>query len=342
MQTPPNPEFLLCFSRGFLWRLLLFIGIFLLLAYVGDVVLIVFAGILLAIILRGITGYAARIPVISPQWAYTAVLTGIVIVVAALCWALGPRVVAQAHEIAKSIPVALLNIRAQLEHYSWGKDVVHLVTQNMQSRQITAHAGAYANAVTDGITDAVVIVAIAAFLGSNPPFYRSGLLQLVPKNHRNTAADLLDHVTVTARDWLLGQLIPMSVLGIGTFVGLEIMGVPLAFTLALFTALMLFIPYVGSIIAYIPTALVALMQSPMKLVYVTILYLGVHIAEGYVVTPLAQRHAVRLPPALTLLSQLFMWKVAGLLGVIIATPLAAIGLVVVQKLYLKREPSIRE
>ena len=52
------------------------------------------------------------------------------------------------------------------------------------------------------------------------------------------------------------QLVPMATLGIGTMAGLWFLGVPLAFTLALLTVAMLFIPYVGSVIAYIPAALV--------------------------------------------------------------------------------------
>jgi predicted PurR-regulated permease PerM len=99
---------------------------------------------------------------------------------------------------------------------------------------------------------------------------------------------------------------------------------------------MLFVPYAGAVLAFLPTALLAFTQRPMLMLYVTILYLGIHMAEAYVITPLAQRYAVRLPPALTLLSQLFMWKVAGLLGVLVATPLAAVSLVVIQRLYMKR------
>jgi predicted PurR-regulated permease PerM len=142
--------------------------------------------------------------------------------------------------------------------------------------------------------------------------------------------------------WLIGQLIPMAVLGAGTMLGLWLLGVPLAFALGLLTGSMLFLPYVGSVIAYLPTALVALTLGPGKLISVTVLYLAVHIAEGYVVTPLVQRRAVKLPPALTLSAQLLLWEFAGLLGVIAATPLAAVSLVLVQRLYLHEQPNAND
>jgi predicted PurR-regulated permease PerM len=101
---------------------------------------------------------------------------------------------------------------------------------------------------------------------------------------------------------------------------------------------MLFIPYAGAIIAYLATALVAFAKGPAALLDVTCLYLGIHAAEAYVITPLAQRRAVRLPAAITIFSQLLLWKLAGVLGVVVATPLAAVCLVAVQKLYVKRNP----
>jgi predicted PurR-regulated permease PerM len=83
------------------------------------------------------------------------------------------------------------------------------------------------------------------------------------------------------------------------------------------------------------------MQGPLKMAYVIVLYLAVHSFEAYVVTPLAQRRAVRLPPAVTLLMELLMWTVSGVLGVAIATPLAAAGLVLIKTLYLKQPPEQR-
>jgi predicted PurR-regulated permease PerM len=328
----------LCFSRGFLWRLLIFAGIALLLVYVGKIVLVAFAGILLAILLRALADWLQRITSLSARWSYTIVLCAILLIAVGLSYVVGPRLVTEAYQIAETIPQAITNIENNLNRYTWGRDLTGLFTKAPQTPQIAHQVGAYASKLVEAITDIVVILAVALFLGSNPPLYCRGFLQLLPEKNRHQGAALLNDLGSSVRGWLLGQLIPMTALGVGSLVGLWIMGIPLALTLSLFTALMLFVPYLGSVTAYIPTALVALTQSPMKMVYVTVLYLGIHIAEGYVITPLAQRRAVRLPPALTLIAQLFMWTVAGVLGVLVATPLAAVGLVVVQKLYLKRPP----
>ena len=117
-------------------------------------------------------------------------------------------------------------------------------------------------------------------------------------------------------------------------ISLWLLGVPLAFTLGLLTGVMIFVPYIGALLSEIPAVLIALRQSPTTMIYVIVLYLVIHGLEGYILTPLVQRRAVRLPPVLTVLAQLFMWIITGFLGVALATPLAAVGLVLVKMLYL--------
>jgi predicted PurR-regulated permease PerM len=336
----PNSDFLISISRGFIWRVLLIAGVLLIFFYAGEFVLVALTGIFIAIILRGAANYIQRFPFVNPRWSYAIVLVLIVVAIGCIGFGLGPQVISQAQEIARTVPHSLGHVQAELQRYPWGREVTRLVSRSMQSQEATARATKYGTAFVNAIIDGVIIAAIGLYLGS-PRWYRSGVLQLVPEKYRAKASDLFDDIASVVRGWLLGQLIPMGVLGVATLIGLAVLGVHLAFTLALFTAIMLFVPYVGSVIAYIPTVLIAFTQSPMKAVYVTILYVAVHVGEGYVVTPLAQRHAVRLPPALTLLSQFFMWEVAGLFGVLIAAPLAAVGLVTVNKLYLNREVHLR-
>jgi predicted PurR-regulated permease PerM len=127
-----NPDFLLCLSRGFVWRLVLGVGVCLLLFFEGNVLLITFAGVLLAVILRGITIRVAQLRFIGERWAYAAVLSTIVIIAAAVVYALGARVLTQAHEIARTIPTSVGNLRAELDQYSWGQDITRIVAHSFR------------------------------------------------------------------------------------------------------------------------------------------------------------------------------------------------------------------
>src|SRR6185437_3393538 len=169
-----------------------------------------------------------------------------------------------------------------------------------------------------------------------PSFYASTIFSLFPDGRRERAREIFDRLEYTLRWWILGQVFVMTVLGVATMIGLWIMNVPLAFTLGLFTGVMVFIPYLGAWLAAIPTALVGLLHGTGGMIEVLILYVGLHILEGYILTPVVQRRTVRLPPALTLFAQLFLWYLMGVIGVTLATPLTACGLVLVKLLYPPR------
>ncbi len=333
------PDLLLCIARGALARVLLIALGLAVIFYARRVFLVAFAGVLLAIVLRAVAGFLARhASFISSRWSYPALLGLILALALTLGYLLGPRILTEGHDIVSAIPRSIANLKTAMSQYQWGRDITRVVGDSVQSQRMSGWATKVASGSVELITDFIVLLVIGLFLAADPSMYRKGLLYLVPQNHRDKASTLLQDIRKVLTGWFLGQLIPMSALGVATLIGLWLLGIPLAFTLALFTSLMLFVPYAGAVIAFIPTALIAFTNSPISMLYVTGLYLGIHAAEGYVITPLAQRYAVRLPPALTLLSQLFMWKVAGLLGVFVATPLAAASLVIVKTYQGARKP----
>jgi predicted PurR-regulated permease PerM len=77
------------------------------------------------------------------------------------------------------------------------------------------------------------------------------------------------------------------------------------------------------------------MEVPDKALYVVLLYLAVQNLEGFVLTPLVQERAVSLPPAMVMLSQVFFGVIAGTVGILLATPIAATALVLVKMLYVE-------
>lgn len=329
-------------------RLVLWLSIaavvFLCVWYVFEVFLLAFAGALLAIILHACADWVERHtpPKIGPKLAYTATVLGIVVIACLIGYWIVPQAISEASQITKIIPQSLAQITAYLDKSDWGRYVVNVAHRMMNSSNSASRMHAITNGVGQAVEGAVVILVVGLYGAINAREYTKGLLALIPARKRDKVADVSQKVIYTLRWWLIGQLIPMAVLGVVTMVGLWALGVPLAFALGLLTGVMIFIPYVGSWIAFVPTVLVSLTKGFDTAIYVIVLYLAVHAVEGYVLTPLVQKRAVLLPPVLTILSQLFMWKVSGLLGVALATPLAAAALVLVKVLYLHEEVEHKE
>ena len=112
------------------------------------------------------------------------------------------------------------------------------------------------------------------------------------------AADTRSRPIPGLRWWMIGQLVPMAVIGTLTAIGLKIIGVDLWLILGLLAALFNFIPNFGPLLSGVPAFLLALADSPTKAAWVVLLYVAAQSLEGYVLTPLVQRRAVELPPAL--------------------------------------------
>jgi predicted PurR-regulated permease PerM len=320
------------FQRRALW--LIFVGLAILfVCYAWRLIMLTFAGCLLAIVLRTFADWIEEHLPLGPRLSYAVTICSLVIIFGLIAWLFIPRIVSQGLRLAHILPASLHQATADLERYSWGTYLVSLTRRSTESLKLTQIAGQLVSAAVAG----VVVLVVGFYLGMNPGAYYRGVLSLVPEEHRARTARVISEVTYTLRWWLLGQLVPMVVLGVSSMIGLSLLGVNLAFTLGLITGLLIFVPYLGTLFSEIPAVLVALGDSPKKALYVIILYQILHAMEGYIITPLVQRRAVRLRPILTVLSQILMWTLVGPLGVAIATPLAATGLVLVKMLYLNQE-----
>jgi predicted PurR-regulated permease PerM len=135
--------------------------------------------------------------------------------------------------------------------------------------------------------------------------------------------------------WLIGKGASMLFIGVLTWIGLSIIGVPLALTLGLIAGLFSFVPNFGPILSAVPAILLAFIDSPTKALYVLILFVAVQLIESNLVTPLIERRTVELPPVLTIFAQLALTILVGAVGLILATPILAVVMVLVQTIYIQ-------
>lgn len=309
------------------------VGVVALLYYTAQLLLLGFAGILGAVILDSAASWIALHSRLSRRWAFLVVLFAILCVTGLIAWLLAPRIVVQISQIASALPAAVQNVRSYLSHSDWGRVIAgHLGNAGIPS--LVSRATQFGTMLLRAAVAITVTVVLTAYLAADPQLYRRGLLSLLRPDWRDSMNKLLTVAGHALRWWLLGQLVPMVALGIASMIGLVLLNVPLAFTLSLITGLLIFIPFAGAVIAYIITALVTLSWNPAVVLPVTLLFVGIHILEGYVLTPLVQRRAVYLPPAVTIAAQVIMTTLFGILGLALATPLAAAVLAIVKKFYL--------
>lgn len=313
-------------------------GVLLLLVWhAPEVLLVVFAGVLLALFLRGGGDWLARRTGLSGGWGLllfvAALLAGFVL--AGL--AAAPTIADQLDQLWQEVPRAAAGLRERLARYSWGRTLLDQITPRrlLSSGGDAAGTASSALSTTFGaLGNLVLILFIGLYLAADPGLYTRGVRALLAPSLRPRAEAMLREAGATLQGWLLAQLISMSLIGVLTGLGLMLLGVPLAPVLALVAALLTFIPNIGPVIAAVPAVLLGLADGPMQALWVALLYIGVQTVESYLVTPLIQQRTVSLPPALTLAVQLLLGVLFGLLGLALATPLAAAGLALTRRFYV--------
>lgn len=302
--------------------------------FIPDVPLLGFAALLLAIALSIPAGLLVRLTGM-PRWVAVllVVVAIILLVVAAGALAASP-LAAQAQQLAELLPRAFDTLRQNLTDSGWGAWLSeHLRMPEGGASQGMSFLATATNTTLGWIGNAAVILLAGIYLALRPTDYVAGLRALLHPALDEPAAETLRDCGVVLRGWLAGQAFAMAFTGTITFVGLTLLGVPLAGLLAVLAALLNFIPNIGPVIAAVPAMLLAATVSPWMPLWVAALFFASQFIEGNILTPMVQSRTADLPPAALLLAQVLMAGAFGLLGIALAAPLAAVTAVLVRRIY---------
>jgi predicted PurR-regulated permease PerM len=169
----------------------------------------------------------------------------------------------------------------------------------------------------------ISVVALTIYFLIALPGVKRLWLSLIPRSRRVRAGLLTDEVFGRVGGFMLGNLVTSLISGIGTYVWLLIFGVPDALLLAVLVAIFDLIPLVGSTIAGVVVSLVALTKGlPVGLATVGF-YVVYRYLEDYLLNPRVMKHTVKVTPGLTIIATLIGATLLGLIGALIAIPVAA-------------------
>ena len=311
--------------------------------YAIDVVLLFFGAVLLAIFLRGLADLVNRYTKISEGASVLLVSLLLVGVLAGAIALLAPDVADQYRHLREEVPRSIGKVENYLSQFGWGRTILEQLPtteeltdriKNIDFSSVMTRVGGYFSSTVGVIGNFFVLILLAIYLAAEPKFYANGFTKLFPIDARPRVSEVLAEIGTTLSWWLIGKTLSMLFIGLLTWIGLWILGVPLALTLGLIAGLLSFIPNFGPIFSAVPAILLAFIESPMSALYTAILFVVVQLIESNLVTPYIERQTVELPPALTVFAQLALGVIIGGVGLILATPLLAFVVVVVQSVYI--------
>jgi predicted PurR-regulated permease PerM len=328
--------------------IVIFFGIWL----IRDIVMLTLTAVIVAVLLTSPIRFFTRLGVRRALAVLVTILLVIGLVSLAMTVVLPPlleqistlvreTIPSAAEQLQRELTVANITERfPQMEGLLQGVDLQS--TLNQISSQIFERLATFSGqifpflgSVLSSLLSILIVIFLAVYFIADPQTHTDGLLKLFPKTYRPRAREIMWRLYDALRNYLKAQLLLMLLIGVSTGVALLAMGVPLYSALGTITGVFSFVPNFGPLIALIPVIAVAIINTPEKILLIIVVFYILQFVQSQIITPLLLGSGVNLPPALILLAQIIGGIFFGFLGLLLAVPLAAIIVVLIEEVYVK-------
>lgn len=288
---------------------------------------------------------------LSRGMSIAVVFAGFFLVFAGLIALILPVAVTQIGQFAASVPSYLSDLR-QSEWFrnlsdatGQGAFYAGLLTQvqawlSDPANLLSLAGGALAvgTGVVSGASGALIVLVLTLYFLSSLESMKQALYSLAPAYGRPKLADLTTQITESVGGYVAGMAILAATNAVFSFILLSVLGVPFPALLGVVALMVTFIPLVGPVMFWIIATVVTALTSGW---WVTLVFAVVYFAymqvEAYVLTPRVMTKAVDIPGSLVLIGAMVGGTLLGLLGALVAVPVTAALLLVIQQVFVPRQ-----
>ena len=270
-------------------------------------------------------------------------LLAIIVVIGGIIALLVPQFVSEVNHFVDTLPQTTQSVLRK----------IHAVTgasEKSISQKVTNFVKNYTNHPTKligplesvgaglfgAIAALIVMIITAIYMAINPKPLVDNIARLAPPERRPHAYEIMERIRVAWIGWLRGLAVAVLIIGVLVYVGLLIVGLPLAVFWAVLAALFEVIPYFGAIISGVPAVLFGLTHSPAMAIGTAAVFVIAHQIDGNIISPLVMGRAVKLHPAVVAIGVVVVDRLFGFLGLLIAVPIIAGFLILVDELWAKQ------
>lgn len=187
-----------------------------------------------------------------------------------------------------------------------------------------------------GVIGAFLLMLITAYyMAVSPDPLVRGAESLFPPDRREWARRMMARLRASWIGWMQGVAFDMVLTGVLVYLGLSLIGLDFAIFFAVFSALLVLIPYFGAIVGAIPPTLFALTDSPEKALLALGIYILIQQIESNLTIPLVMANRVKLHPALVAIGVVVIGQLFGFGGLFVAVPILSLIVIVVDEAWVK-------
>jgi predicted PurR-regulated permease PerM len=313
-----------------IWKVFFYLALIWLAILIYDILLYLFIAY---IIMSAINPLVERFSVYRmPRWLATLVIFSLVVLVLSifLTLSLTPFIV-QTRTFLLEFPhyVEKFLVKFNLESLLNRQDVYGYLQGWLQgfSNEITTvplNVLRYGANIFGGFLDFITILVFTFYLVIERDFVHRTLVLFVPEKNKARIRSVMYKVEERLGAWLRGQLTLMFIIGVVTYIGLSLIGMPFALPLALIAGFLEIVPIIGPIISAIPALLVGIAISPIQAITVLFLYILIQQLENSVVVPRVMKQAVGLDSLVVIIALMIGGRLAGPMGSLLSVPATAV------------------
>ena len=277
-----------------------------------------------------------------PRWAATTlVLVIFLTLLGAFVGAAIPPLAEQAGELIKQAPHYIQQAQDHSSAVGRLNDRFHL--QQRITETVNGSGGSLLNdvvsagtAVFSAVADVLIVMVLTVYFLADMPRIRTTLYRLVPHTRRPRVILIGDEVFAKVGAYVLGNVLISIIAGVATFIWLMAFGVPYPLLLGIFVALLDLVPVVGSTIAGVVVGAVALTVSLPVCIATVVFFVVFRLAEDYLLVPKIIGRAVKVPALITVVAVLIGGALLGIVGALVAIPIAAALQLLTQEILFPR------
>lgn len=307
---------------GFLW-------------IIRDIIVVVLLALVLASAMEPMVDYLTKFKI--PR--FVSVLGTYIIVLGLfglLISLLSPLVIDQAKLLSENLPAYAVELQAKypsLNLFFGGTDLSTIAQKLLSSGTGSDLVFNRTLGLFNGLVAIITVLVISFYLVAADRGMKKFISDITPPKYHGMIIRLIEKIQRKMGLWVLGQIILSFFIFLLTYIGLSILGVDYALVLALIAGALEVVPYIGPFVSAILAIFFALIQSPPLVLGVIILYIIIQKTEGYVLVPKVMEKTVGTSPLVVLLALLIGYQLAGILGILLAVPLAGAITVVIQEFF---------
>ncbi|MDQ0614551.1 putative PurR-regulated permease PerM [Microbacterium sp. W4I4] len=276
------------------------------------------------------------------------VILGLVIVLALILLMIVPVVVEQITSFVKSVPGLITDfmhsdIYAVLEKQFGDQfeqlveDAQKFLTDGKTWQVIGGGALQVGSSIATGISGFIVVLVLTLYFVAGLPAMKTALLRFAPARDRARAGSITDQITDSVGGYVQGMVILAFANAIVALILYLVLGLPFPPLMATVAFLVTLIPLVGSVLFWAIGSVIALFADPLHALLFAVIYLVYMQVEAYVLTPRVMNKAVSVPGALVVIGALAGGTLLGLLGALVAVPVTASILIIINQVWLPRQ-----